>query len=70
MLCYLLHISINTDVFNVIIIQDHEKELETERKEIIEFTKELDKVRDAETILDTHKIETEEQRLRREKREE
>ena len=42
-------------------IESKEKEVETERKEIIEFTKELDKVRDAETILDTHKIETEEQ---------
>jgi len=42
-------------------IKSKEEELETERKEIIEFTKELDKVRDAETILDTHKIETEEQ---------
>ena len=42
-------------------IKSKEEELETERKDIIEFTKELDKVRDAETILDTHKIETEEQ---------
>jgi len=42
-------------------IESKEKEVETERKKIIEFTKELDKVRDAETILDTHKIETEEQ---------
>ena len=42
-------------------IESKEKELEIERKNIIEFTKELDKVRDAETILDTHKIETEEQ---------
>ena len=42
-------------------IESKEKEVETEHKEIIEFTKELDKVRDAETILDTHKIETEEQ---------
>jgi len=42
-------------------IESKEKEIEIERKNIIEFTKELDKVRDAETILDTHKIETEEQ---------
>ena len=32
-------------------------------EEIIEFTKELDKVRDAETILGTHSIKTEEQLL-------
>jgi exonuclease SbcC len=44
-------------------IESKEEERESKEEEIIEFTNELDKVRDAETILDTHKIKTEEQLL-------
>ena len=44
-------------------IKSKEKERESKEKEIIEFTNELDKVRDAETILNTHSIKTGEQLL-------
>ena len=40
-----------------------EEERKARKEEIIEFTKELDKVRDAETILGTHSIKTEEELL-------
>ena len=44
-------------------IESKEKERKVKDSEIIEFKKELEKIRDAETILDTYKIETEEQLL-------
>ena len=44
-------------------IKSKEQERKAKDEEKIEFTNELDKIRDAETILDTHKIKTEEQLL-------
>ena len=44
-------------------IESKEQERKAKDEEKIEFTNELDKIRDAETILDTHKIKTEEQLL-------
>ena len=44
-------------------IKSKKEERKAKDEEKIEFTNELDKIRDAETILDTHKIKTEEQLL-------
>ena len=44
-------------------IESKKEERKAKDEEKIEYAKELDKIRDAETILDTHKIETEEQLL-------